>query len=482
MHRGEYERVFDKLAPDEALKEKVLKRLEEKEMKKFTRKSIRNIAAVAACVVIVGVSSVLAAGNIISYFQSDSAIDLTDIESLKKYNDAVGVSSSNFGYTLTLDNIAVDDNFMHVFYTLKSEQGRMTLDEGYDFWFQCRVNGERAGSGNHNKEEGYIADDGSFKGVLKKNIASMELPDTFQLEFYADGISKQDSKFEAGYLTQDYLTLTDDDISQLLYVSTTAKKSAVKAKTVVKNLNKKITVDYYDDKNNLKTGETEISKVVFSPFGNQLVVTDTCTGAGGLSLSGWALFDENGQSLDILNTDFYGAAEGQKVTNVLEFLKAGVNTKTLKFVPLKDRAVSEAAMKMEKQMVGTYPMVFKTNDYGSIVVTDIHIKDGEINIDYYKDGFSLYDAEFDLLDKDGNDVNLGGKFGCTRYTRVHHDTNSYTAQYKFNGHDENGNEIKTLPKEMSKESLENALHFINILGEYNNFELDYDNAFEINLK
>ncbi len=484
MHSGEYEKVFERLEPDEALKNKILVRMEEKEMRKTTHRGIRNIAAVAACLVIVGVSSVFAAGNIISYFQSDIAVELTDMENLAKYNDAVGVTASNFGYTLTLDNLAIDDNFVHIFYTLKSDKGNMTLNEAYDFCFLCRVNGKIIGAGNHNEEDGYIADDGSFKGVIKKNIASMELPGTFKLEFYADGISKQDCKFEVGYLTRDELALTDAEISKLLYVSTTAKKSAVETKSVVKNLNKKISVSYYDENNELKTGESEISKIIFSPFGNQLVVSDTCTGSGGMLLSGYALFDENGQSLDILNTDLNGGAEGQKVSNVLEFLKADINTKVLRFVPLKDKTAAEPVPPIERQVVGTYPMVFQTNDYGSIVVTDIRIKDGEVNIDYYKDGFSLFDPEFEMLDKDGKDIFLeliDENFRCTQYTRVHHNTDSYTAQYVCRAYDENGNEI-ALPESVNKENLENALHSICVLGEYDTFALDYDNAIEIDLK
>lgn len=480
MHREDYERVFSRIEPDEALKNRIMDRMEDNSMKKSTKRSLKSIMAVAACVAVIGISTAFAAGSVISYFQSDNAVDITSMEALAEYNEEVGATASNGGYTVTIDNLATDDNFMHVFYTLKKDDATMTEEDYYNFWFLCRINGKLANFGNNNTEDAYLTEDGSYKGVIKLNIADMEVPDTFTLEMYAETDIKNESKFEGNYLYDDNTVLTDADKSKLLYISTTAKKTSVETKSVVKDVNKKFPLEYYDENGNKQQGEVEISKVVFSPFGSQLVVKDKCEGFGGMKIAGCAIFDENGQSLDVLNTDLGGGRVGVETTNMIEILKATPNTKSLKIVPLTG-SMSYNEEKRTTQQIGTYPMTFKTSEYGNVVVTDIRFSDGAFEIDYYKDGFVLYDPYLEATDKDGNIVEPGGKLGCLLTTIVHHDTNSYTAKYEYCGeYDENGNKVPFDMSTVSKENLEKA--FTNLSIGYCDFELDYDNAIDIDLK
>lgn len=489
MLNNDFEKVFSRLEPDDALKSKIMDRMENGEIKKSTRNNIRRMFAIAACVAVAGISTAFAAGNIISYFQSEQAVDITSMDALAEYNEEVGATVSNFGYTLTLDNLATDDNFMHVFYTLKKDNAVMTEQDYYNFWFLCRINGKLANFGNHNEEEVYLSEDGSYKGVIKLNIADMDVPDTFTLEMYSEpAIMKEESNFEGDYLYNDNTVLTDADKAKLLYVSTTAKKSSVETKSVVKEVNKKFSFTYYDaiddDEGNVsnveKTGEGEISRVVFSPFGSQLVVKDKFEGYGGMKISGCAIFDENGQSLDVLNTDLSGGRADVDCINKIEFLKADANTKALKIVPVKG-TMDYNDEKSTVQQIGTYPLTYKTSAYGSVVVTDIRFSDGMFEIDYYKDGFSLWDPNFHTMDKDGNIVEPGGKLGCLLSTVVHHDTNSYTAKYAYYGeYDENGNKIPFDVSTVSKENLEKTFTQLGI--GYYDFELDYDNAIDIELK
>lgn len=480
MHREDYERVFSRIEPDEALKNRIMDRMEDNSMKKSTKRSLKSIMAVAACVAVIGISTAFAAGSVISYFQSDEAVDITSMEALAEYNEEVGATASNGGYTVTIDNLATDDNFMHVFYTLKKDDAAMTEEDYYNLWFLCRINGKLANFSNNNTERAYLAEDGSYKGVIKLNIANMEVPDTFTLEMYAETEIKNESKFEGDYLFNDNTVLTDADKAKLLYISTTAKKTSVETKSVVKEVNKQFPLDYYDENGNKQQGEMEISKVVFSPFASQLVVKDKCEGFGGMKISGSAIFDENGHSLDVLNTDLGGGREGVETTNMIEILKADTNIKSLKIVPVKG-SMSYNEEKTATQQIGAYPLVFKTSAYGSIVVTNIRFSDGAFEIDYYKDGFSLFDPNFNTMDKDGNIVEPGGKLGCLLTTIVHHDTNSYTAKYEYYGeYDENGNKKPFDMSTVSKEKLQQA--FTQLSVGYYDFELDYDNAIDINLK
>ena len=100
------------------------------EKKVYMSRGILKTALIAAVVTVLFTGTAFAIspvgremiGHIISYFQSDKAVELTDVEELNKYSEEIGLSVSNMGYTLTLDNVAADDNFLHVFYTLTSDE------------------------------------------------------------------------------------------------------------------------------------------------------------------------------------------------------------------------------------------------------------------------------------------------------------------------------------------------------------------------
>ena len=151
------------------LKNKVMRRVEENEMKKSTIKRTGGMIIAAAAAAVIGTVSVFAATptgqeairNIISYFQNDKASEITSLADLEKYNEAIGASDSKHGFTLTLDNVAADDNFVHVFYTIKSETPfvndvKDTEITGPMIWADIVINGKFAGyMGNNNIEDGY---------------------------------------------------------------------------------------------------------------------------------------------------------------------------------------------------------------------------------------------------------------------------------------------------------------------------------------
>ena len=66
-------------------------------MKHASKKRIRRTVVIAACITAVSITTVLAAGNIISYFQSEKSVELTDMNALSRYNEEVGVTASNHG-------------------------------------------------------------------------------------------------------------------------------------------------------------------------------------------------------------------------------------------------------------------------------------------------------------------------------------------------------------------------------------------------
>lgn len=112
--------------------------------------------------------------------------------------------------------------------------------------------------------------------------------------------------------------------------------------------------------------------------------------------------------------------------------------------------------------------------YGSVVVTDVRITDGEIAIDYYKDGFVMFDPGFVLTDNNGNNAEPGGKLGCVLYTDTHYNTNSYTARYVYDAYDENGQKIPP-DESVSAESLRDSFTTLGV-HEQKYVELNFDKA------
>lgn len=458
------------------------------ERKIYMKYKLLKTAGMAAAITSLLVTTALAVspegreaiGDIISYFASDKAEEMTCIEELSKYNEEIGRSISKDGYTLTLDNVAADDNYVHVFYTIKSDS--IPFYEGDDINAaiysdavntnvdtEVVIDGVLAGYGtNHNRREGYFLDNYTYKAAYKFNIAAKNISDNFTIELFADiGGSKENPAFTKLY-NNEYAAINDTDKAGLWYIAADVDKSTVKTATVTKEINTALPW----------LGVT-VEKAMFSPFGNQLIVSTPPDGDPDAALRSdmFALYNENGTCLDILNTDLCGSYNGFS-RNTIEFLKADKNIKQLKFVPIRFYEHGDADV-IEKN-IGEYPLEFDVSDYGKVIVTDIRINDGRVEIDYYKDGFILFDPGFILMDDNGNNAEPGGKLGCTLYTDVHYDTNSYTARYEYEKYSDDG---KPIPPDdsVSAEALKKSITMLGVI-ETRYFSLDFENAVNSELK
>lgn len=430
-----------------------------------------------------------AIGNIISYFQSDKAEELSNIEELAKYNEEIGKSCSKDGYTITLDNVAADDNFIHIFYTIKSDSMPFYDSANSDtaicvnvlnseFWTECVINNSLACSSNHNSLYGYFADPYTYKAAEKYNVAVSDIPDVFTVELYADKQRKDGSPIIDKLYDGNIKNITNEDREKIWYVSTEINKSIAKSKCVTKDINVKLPW----------TNGAIAEKVVFSPFGNQLVMVSDAKEANPMlgyvehdefaRLDQFALYDENGTCLDMLNTDLKWQEDGSS-RNSLEFLKGDSGIKQLKFVPMEYIDV-EDNVDVVSQKIEEFPLIYEESEYGKVVVTNIRFSDGEIDIDYYHDGFIPYNPGFVLTGANGEDAEPGDKFSCILYTDVHYETNSYTARYVYDKLDENGNHIPA-DESVSAEALKKNL--VN-LGIYKKpwFRLDFENTITVDFK
>ena len=341
------------------------------ERKVYMKRRILKTALIAACAAVLGTSAVFAAtpagqeviSSIVAYFQNEQSKEITSLEELAKFNEEIGTSVTRKGITLTLDNVAADDNFVHVFYTITSDTPFYEGDNQYAsevwdrlLWVECGINGRLAGyDSNNNNGDSYFADEYTYKAMRKYNISTETIPDNFKVELFGEANAAfktalpDDSPFNL--IWQDKVSeITDEQKSTVWYVCADVDKSAAKVESVTHDIG--VTLD----------SGIIIDKAVFSPFGNQIIVR---TEAGGeldqddtdhmLSLvDDFALFDENGTSLDILDTGASMAADGSSL-NSFEFLKADVNTKKLTIVPTryKEPESGEELFTAEKK-IGEY--------------------------------------------------------------------------------------------------------------------------------
>ncbi|MCI9626654.1 MAG: DUF4179 domain-containing protein [Clostridia bacterium] len=409
-------------------------------------------------------------GEIISYFQSEEAVEISNTEQLAAWNHSVGKSVSKDGYTLSLDNVAADDNFVHVFYTLQGENALYNSSTGEpNVWVMCLLSGAAADVDNHNTYAGYQANEHTLKFAAKYNIAGLNLSDNFRLELIGVPYDEQQNNMQQMNHISDKVcageALTAEELAQVLYINTEIDKSAVKINTVKKELNVP-----------LWGNETMLTKFIYSPFGSQLV-TSTKSDSDPETTVGpeqFAVFDEQGSSLDILNNDFVLKSGGVS-NNAYELLRVTPQTKQLQLVPF---ALTEHHENPEiaKNTVGNFPLELKVSEYGKVVVTGLSFRDGEIAVDYYKDGFTAADPSFIFYDGSGEPVELGGKLNCTKYVDVHYDTNSYTARYVYAPTE---NENAAMPPEFRAAALEQQLQQIGVFGE--NIKLDFDKKVVVNL-
>lgn len=468
MHDTLYS-VISEIHADTELKDKIMKKIEVNNMKQSTIKQTKRAAVGLIFAAAIGLSSVAFAispelrqklGDIISYFSSDQAVELSNPEKLSEYAESICVSDSKSGYTLTLDNVAADDNFINVFYTISSDKP-IDMDNPIPL-ILCRINGFLANASNNNDSDCYAADKYTYKVAYKYNISSLDIPDTFTIELYTPSNKNEDVYLD----NPDPVVITDDQKKEMLYVSAQIDKSKASVNSVTK--------DVYQPLDSICGNGSVLEKVIFSPFGNQLVIT---TPAGIFPHDGFALFDENGKSLDILNTGLLSYSDKESV-NSLEFINADSSTEALTIVPVSYEC--ETAAGTIRQKTGSYPMVYEVNSYGKIIVTDIRITDGCVEIDYYKDGFVPYDPGFVLEDDNGNNAEPGGKLNCLYNTRVHYDTNSYTASFIALSNKTYSPSFET-DTSIPADEIKSKFTTLGIFStDY--IELDYSNAITIDLK
>lgn len=261
------------------------------------------------------------ARNAIGYFTQNSGSEYAEYQGkYEKYNAAVGMSDTNGDQTLTIDNLAVDDSYMLVFYTLKSKTPIAlvgTEDEPQSWrasWtaptFFAQVNGKQLDTTGSIENEATMQDAYTLTGV-HRIVLKEALPDQFDLVLY------------------DGSTNDIDDANFRFEMS--VDKSAVAVETLTVEPKLDFTVDFSTEHNG-KTYqahyEPRIERVSISPFGSTITLSERAEAP----MTNFVLRDDKGNYLPVISNGFVGGGIS-RASNSFEFLGAGMDTKSLTLIP-----------------------------------------------------------------------------------------------------------------------------------------------------
>ena len=260
----------------------------------------------------------------VNYFQSGQESVYTPLQTeYERFNAAVGMRQTVDGVTLSIDNIAVDDSYMSIFFTVSSETPleQVGMESEPESWragwtapvFRAVVNGTELDTIGKSDNEAYFVDDCTLKGIHR--LASKDiLPDQFDLLLCADGTSR----------------LTEGEVRFEMSID----KSTVDCLTVEPALD--FTVDYtgtYEDGRAYSVHRTpRIERVSISPLSSTLILSEQLSSADVFPFDAFVLRDDKGQYL----TSFVSgtATSGyDRSFDVIEFLGADMDTQSVTLIP-----------------------------------------------------------------------------------------------------------------------------------------------------
>ena len=379
------------------------------------RKISIKIALIAAVVATLSITTVFALdtsfgkniiGQVISYFDNSSTKYYENKASFEKFNRAVGVAAEDKGIKLTLDNLAIDDNFMNVFFTVESNKPiDMKFTNEYLFkevlsvpLLHFKINGKEISYSNNNDIDAYFQGENTLKVMRRINVSQIKLPKNFDLEMYAEEIFRVKGNWS---------------------IASTIDKAGVETESKTVKPNIKATIDVGSFKHNIT-----IDKVSISPFGSQIIISEKSKDSR--IFRNFVLIDDKGMALDLLNTDLQGSIFG-KATNSFEFIKGNVDMKYLRLIPIKAPDDSKELVE-EKSSIRQLPIAFKSSNIGSTVVEKIEFKKEIIEVTYHNEGINIGEPLFRFYDSNGKELPLG-EYGIS--TSVDRESGRYVQRLKF---------------------------------------------------
>lgn len=404
-----------------------------KKKQKYKKIIVASIASVSIGVGIIGVGimnpsiadSIPMIKKIIEYFnENNNSLYKSDKDEFGKLGVELNLMSKDNGIEFKLDSASVDDNYLTIFYTIKTDKSIKEMDgvnKDADFanpFINAYIDNKSIINDGIIESEATFSSDNELKGMHKIDVSYIKIDDNIKVKFTTNEIFNKEgnwsitAKLDKSKATKDtYRYELDKDFV----------------------LNKKYNIEGNDKqiKDNVN-----IERVIISPLANKILINEKVEGADAncdpTMMSNFALFDQDGKSLDVIDKGGSGTdAQTGIATNSIEFLKADKNTTSLTLVPFKYEEKEEYNL-LEPQNIHELPVKFKANNYGNVILEDVKITEKEIKYRYYKDGVVPGSIHFSFFDKDKKEIIING--GVTR-TAIDRKTGRYTAIWKFKGYE-----------------------------------------------
>lgn len=369
------------------------------EKAKGVRKMPKKILVIAAGFILFASMSVVASplvtemtSGVISYFNAPRDFKYLSQQGVyEQFNSQVGVSVTDQGITLTVDNLAMDDNYINVFYTVESEEPiRLLGDEESPeqwrinwtaplFWF--KADGRYIDPPAQNEIDAYLEDPYTLKGMQRFPVAGT-LGDTVNLEIYTEEILGKKGRW--------HIPLSVDKSSV-----------AVESLTVTPKIRAKVTTGW----NGEHRHDITIEKISISPFGNQIVLSERAEN----TFSQFALRDDQGKYLTVIPTGTYGGNSLIKATNIFEFIGGRTDMKELTLIPIVSGGEDDGvpAPKMMSVEIGNYPIYMPQSELGGYVMEDLELTKEKAVATYRQEGaVQISHPNLILMDEEGKNLDF----------------------------------------------------------------------------
>lgn len=404
-----------------------------KKKQKYKKIIVASIASVSIGVGIIGVGimnpsiadSIPIIRHIVDYFSANKeSMYKSDEEEFEKLKVDLNLSTKKKGIEFKLDSASIDDNYLTIFYTIKTEKNIKEIEgANEDAYFanpfiSAYINGKDIIHSGPIESEATFSSYNELKGMNKIDVSYIKIDDNMNVKFKIDEIFGIKGNWSVN-------TKIDKSKAQNDTYRYELDKDFV--------LNKKYKID---GKNKQIKNNVNIERVIISPLANKIVINEKVKGADSewdpIMMSSFALFDQEGKSLDVIDKGGSGTdLQTGIATNSIEFLKADKNTKSLTLVPFDyNEHITESIL--DPQSIDNLPIKFKTSEYGNVVLEDIQITDKEIKYTYSKEGVSPFtQGGFLLFDENKNEILIDGGFSKIAIDRK---TGKYTETINFEGY------------------------------------------------
>ena len=372
--------------------------------------------------------------NIVEYFDNNNeSIYKGDEKDLEKTSADVNLTVKHKGIELTIDSVSIDDNYITILHTVKSEKNIKEYNEAYEKAYFANPVEDAYIDGKHiiqtsgliEHEATYISDK-ELKGLRKIDVSNVEINNGDEIEFRVDKIFGVEGNWS---------------------ISTVVDKSKSISETSSYEIDKDFTInqeyDYHDEKVEVKH-DINIEKVTISPLASKIIINEKPT----KGYDDWhprignnfALFDKKGNSLDVIDKGGTTSTTGI-TTNSEEFIKANKDISSLTLVPISyDESIRNSMFK--PQSIDNLPITFEMSEYGNLIIEDISITDNQIKYTYYKDGVVPHYPTLWFYDEKGNEI----EFDYSVKESLDRHTGRYTTILTFEDVTNDSENIKNIKK------------------------------------